>query len=107
MEGEEEMCVVITTHRCGRHIRKDTEKLHRSHTYVFEGFSQLCELVEALLHDVGRPLVYLVVLVRHSAQHTLHRLGGWVGGWVGGGLRRGHESTLTSVSISKCPMTCS
>jgi len=58
------------------HAWRDVDKLHRSHTYVFEGLPQLCELVEALLHDVGCPLVHLVVLVCHSTQHTLHRLEG-------------------------------
>lgn len=43
-------------------------------TYVFEWFLKLSELVEALLHDTGSPLVHSVILVGGVAQYALNRL---------------------------------
>lgn len=41
---------------------------------VFEGFAELGELVEALFHNTGRPLVDLVVLIGVTSNSPLHCL---------------------------------
>lgn len=44
------------------------------HTYILEWLLKLCELIEALFHYTGGPLVHLVVLVGRCSQHTFYRL---------------------------------
>lgn len=46
----------------------------RQLTYILVGFLELCQHLEAGLHDGPCPIVDLVILVRVTANRVLHRL---------------------------------